>query len=207
MPRKTYQYRKANWENIKQDVNKLTQEIKGHYHSSSTDELWNTFTERLLQSAGKLKKTVIVMEVEQKQMNGHGDNLVKTGEIKQNGCNGHTNGTTRRHDEYHYLDAIQEVMDHGVRKSNRTGIDTLSIFGMQMRYSLFRSHNFLLTTKRVFWRGVAEELLWFVAGCTSGKKLSDKNVKIWDANGSRDFLDGLGLTHREEGIFCLENLI
>ncbi|XP_063417085.1 thymidylate synthase-like [Mytilus trossulus] len=138
------------------------------------------------------------MEVEQKQMNGHGDNLVKTGEIKQNGCNGHTNGTTRRHDEYHYLDAIQEVMDHGVRKSNRTGIDTLSIFGMQMRYSL-RDQFPLLTTKRVFWRGVAEELLWFVAGCTSGKKLSDKNVKIWDANGSRDFLDGLGLTHREEG--------
>ena len=58
----------------------------------------------------------------------------------------------------------------------------------------------LLTTKRVFWRGVAEELLWFVEGCTNGKKLSEKNVKIWDANGSRSFLDGLGLTHREEGI-------
>ena len=53
----------------------------------------------------------------------------------------------------------------------------------------------------MFWRGVAEELLWFVAGCTNGKKLSEKNVKIWDANGSREFLDGLGLTHREEGIW------
>ena len=57
----------------------------------------------------------------------------------------------------------------------------------------------LLTTKRVFWRGVAEELLWFVAGTTNAKQLSDKNVRIWDANGSRDFLDKRGLQHREEG--------
>ena len=57
----------------------------------------------------------------------------------------------------------------------------------------------LLTTKRVFWRGVAEELLWFIAGCTNGKKLSEKKVHIWDANGSRDFLDSRGLHHREEG--------
>ena len=57
----------------------------------------------------------------------------------------------------------------------------------------------LLTTKRVFWRGVAEELLWFVAGSTNGKELSDKQVHIWDANGSREFLDGRGLKQREEG--------
>ena len=57
----------------------------------------------------------------------------------------------------------------------------------------------LLTTKRVFWRGLAEELLWFVAGCTNSKKLSEKGVHIWDANGSREFLDSRGLTHREEG--------
>ena len=57
----------------------------------------------------------------------------------------------------------------------------------------------LLTTKRVFWRGVVEELLWFIAGDTNARHLSDKNVKIWDANGSRDFLDKRGLHHREEG--------
>ena len=51
----------------------------------------------------------------------------------------------------------------------------------------------LLTTKRVFWRGVAEELLWFVAGSTNAKLLQDKGVKIWDGNASRDFLDGRGL--------------
>ena len=57
----------------------------------------------------------------------------------------------------------------------------------------------LLTTKRVFWRGLAEELLWFVAGATNAKQLSDKKVHIWDANGSRAFLDSRGLQHREEG--------
>ena len=57
----------------------------------------------------------------------------------------------------------------------------------------------LLTTKRVFWRGVVEELLWFIAGSTNASALSEKNVRIWDANGSRDFLDKRGLHHREEG--------
>ena len=44
-----------------------------------------------------------------------------------------------------------------------------------------------------------EELLWFIAGDTNARQISDKNVKIWDANGSRDFLDKRGLHHREEG--------
>ena len=57
----------------------------------------------------------------------------------------------------------------------------------------------LLTTKRVFWRGVAEELLWFVSGSTNARQLADKNVHIWDANGSKEFLEKRGLGHREEG--------
>ncbi len=60
-----------------------------------------------------------------------------------------------------------------------------------MRYSLRESFP-LLTTKRVFWRGVAEELLWFIRGSTNGKELSDKNVHIWDANGSKEFLEAQG---------------
>ena len=57
----------------------------------------------------------------------------------------------------------------------------------------------LLTTKKVFWRGIAEELFWFIRGSTNAKDLQDKNVHIWDANGSRAFLDNLGFTEREEG--------
>lgn len=61
-----------------------------------------------------------------------------------------------------------------------------------MRFSLRNNVIPLLTTKRVFWRGVAEELLWFVSGCTNAKELSKKGIKIWDANGSREFLDKQG---------------
>ncbi|NWI26294.1 TYSY synthase, partial [Sula dactylatra] len=57
----------------------------------------------------------------------------------------------------------------------------------------------LLTTKRVFWKGVLEELLWFIKGSTNAKELSAKGVKIWDANGSREFLDKQGFSTREEG--------
>ena len=57
----------------------------------------------------------------------------------------------------------------------------------------------LLTTKRVFTRAVIAELLWFVEGSTSSTALSDAGVKIWDGNGSREFLDSVGLAHREVG--------
>lgn len=60
----------------------------------------------------------------------------------------------------------------------------------------------LLTTKRVFWRGVVEELLWFIKGSTNGKELSDRKVNIWKANGSREFLDKQGLVDREESMYC-----
>ena len=57
-----------------------------------------------------------------------------------------------------------------------------------------------LSLLRVYWSGVAEELLWFISGSTNAKKLANKNVHIWDANGSCEFLDKHGLERREEGI-------
>lgn len=101
-------------------------------------------------------------------------------------------------DERGYLDQIEYIMQHGRRKGDRTGTGIISVFGAQARYSL-RDQFPLLTTKRVFWRGILEELLWFIKGSTNAKELSEKGVKIWDANGSRDFLDNLGFTDREEG--------
>lgn len=86
----------------------------------------------------------------------------------------------------------------GVEKGDRTGVGTVSIFGAQMRFDMRNSFP-LLTTKRVFWRAVAEELLWFVHGCTNAKILQDKNIHIWDGNSTREFLDKLGFTDREEG--------
>lgn len=58
----------------------------------------------------------------------------------------------------------------------------------------------LLTTKRVFMRGITEELLWFIRGSTNARELQEKKVNIWDGNSSRQFLDSLGFTEREEGM-------
>jgi thymidylate synthase len=65
-----------------------------------------------------------------------------------------------------------------------------------MRYDLSESFP-LLTTKRVFWRGVVEEVLWFLRGSTNSNELMDKGVHIWDGNGSRAFLDKYGFGDRE----------
>ncbi|XP_018369115.1 PREDICTED: LOW QUALITY PROTEIN: thymidylate synthase-like [Trachymyrmex cornetzi] len=105
----------------------------------------------------------------------------------------------KEHEEYQYLRFIEKVIQSGAMKSNRTGVDTYSIFGAQMRFSLRDGVFPLLTTKRVFWRAVVEELLWFIKGSTNSKELSDKGVHIWDENGSRAFLDSCDFTDREEG--------
>lgn len=104
-----------------------------------------------------------------------------------------------RHEEHQYLDHIRHIMHKGVKRGDRTGVGTYSIFGAQMRYSLRNNIFPLLTTKRVFWRGVVEELLWFIRGSTNAHELRDKNIHIWDLNSTREFLDSVGLTHREEG--------
>ncbi|KAK7842675.1 bifunctional dihydrofolate reductase-thymidylate synthase, partial [Quercus suber] len=75
-----------------------------------------------------------------------------------------------RHDEYMYLKLVDEIISSGTQKDDRTGTGTLSKFGCQMRFNLRRSFP-LLTTKRVFWRGVVEELLWFISGSTNAKVL------------------------------------
>jgi dihydrofolate reductase/thymidylate synthase len=103
-----------------------------------------------------------------------------------------------RHEEMQYLELVERVLSTGALRPDRTGTGTYSLFGCSMRFDL--RHTFpLFTTKRVFWRGVVEELLWFVAGGTSTDRLRERGVHIWDANGSRAFLDARGLTGRAEG--------
>eukprot|EP01018_Ginkgo_biloba_P008671 Gb_07591 [translate_table: standard] len=105
---------------------------------------------------------------------------------------------SERHEEYLYLRLVQDIISNGVEKGDRTGTGTLSKFGCQMRFNLRKSFP-LLTTKRVFWRGVVEELLWFISGSTDAKVLQEKGVHIWDGNASRDYLDSIGLKERQEG--------
>ena len=102
-------------------------------------------------------------------------------------------------EEQQYLDLVEDIILNGVKKGDRTGVGTISRFGAQMRFSLRDGRFPLLTTKRVFWTGVAEELFWFIKGETNGKTLKAKGVGIWDDNGTREFLDGRGLHNREVG--------
>jgi hypothetical protein len=94
---------------------------------------------------------------------------------------------------------VRELIEQGDARADRTGTGTLSRFGVQHRWDLRHGSFPLLTTKRVFWKGVVEELLWFVRGSTNARELQKQGVKIWDGNSSRAFLDARGLQHREEG--------
>lgn len=102
-------------------------------------------------------------------------------------------------EEQAYLDIVKDIINNGVQRGDRTGTGTLSKFGVQMRFNLRNNVFPLLTTKKVFWRGVAEELLWFISGCTNANVLRDKDIHIWDGNGSKEFLTKLGFVDREEG--------
>ena len=102
-------------------------------------------------------------------------------------------------EELQYLNLISDIIKTGNKKSDRTGVGTISKFGCSMRFSLRNNTIPLLTTKKVFWKGIVEELLWFIAGDTNSNHLSEKDVKIWDANGSREYLDKIGLSQREQG--------
>ena len=78
-----------------------------------------------------------------------------------------------------YLDQLQYILDHGEVRKDRTGTGTISVFGMQTRYDL-RDGFPLMTTKKMFMRPIAEELLWFIKGDTNIKYLVDRNVRIWN---------------------------
>lgn len=85
-----------------------------------------------------------------------------------------------------YLDMCRYILEHGEDRPDRTGTGTRSVFGYQTRYDL-REGFPLLTTKKMYLRPIAEELLWFIKGDTNIKYLVDRNVKIWNEWPYEDF--------------------
>jgi thymidylate synthase len=86
-----------------------------------------------------------------------------------------------------YQALLQDILDNGVKKQDRTGTGTISVFGRQIRHKM--SDGFpLLTTKKVFWKGVVTELLWFLRGDTNIKFLVDNNCHIWDGDAYKAYL-------------------
>lgn len=95
--------------------------------------------------------------------------------------------------EIQYLNALREIKDTGIKNIDRTGVGTLSKFGLRFEYDLKEGFP-VLTTKRIFLRGVFEELMMYLRGQTDNSVLQAKGINIWDGNTTREFLDSRGLT-------------
>lgn len=79
-----------------------------------------------------------------------------------------------------YLELLEKILDHGERKEDRTGTGTISIFGHQMRFDLNNGEFPIVTTKKIHWRSIVHELLWFISGDTNISYLKDNNIRIWN---------------------------
>jgi len=100
-------------------------------------------------------------------------------------------------DEQQYLNLISNIIDNGIFEMGRNG-NVKSIFGANMRFDLTNNTIPLITTKKLAWKTCLKELLWFISGKTDNKILKNSNVKIWNENASREFLDSRGLYELEE---------
>ena len=101
-------------------------------------------------------------------------------------------------EETQYINLLEKITSQGISRGDRTGTGTLSVFGETQKFDL-RNTFPLLTTKRMFMRGIFEELMLYLRGQTDNKILNSKNINIWNGNTSREFLDSRGLNEYEEG--------
>ena len=102
------------------------------------------------------------------------------------------NRKNKTHEENQYLNLINDIIVYGVDEEGRNGT-ARTVFGSAMHFSLRNDVLPLLTTKKVAHKTCLKELLWFIKGSTDNKLLKKQNVKIWNANASREFLDSRGL--------------
>lgn len=101
-------------------------------------------------------------------------------------------------EELSYMNILQNIIDNGILRDDRTKTGVYGTFGERLKFNLRDNTIPVLTTKRVYWKGVVEELLFFIKGKTDNKYLQERNVHIWDGNTSREYLDNSGLSHLKE---------
>ncbi len=94
-----------------------------------------------------------------------------------------------------YLELLQHILDNGTDRDDRTGVGTRSVFGYQMRFDLSKGFP-LVTTKKVFIRGIIHELLWFLSGSTNIKPLVENNVHIWDEWPFQRYVEEQGMAEK-----------
>lgn len=99
--------------------------------------------------------------------------------------------------EQGYLNLLKKIIETGKWRETRNG-SVCSIFSEKLDFDISQEFP-LLTTKKMFWKGIVEELLWFIKGNTDATKLQEKGVHIWDGNSTREFLDSVGLDKYEVG--------
>ena len=87
--------------------------------------------------------------------------------------------TDKPHPEWQYLDLMRRIWEEGDERIDRTGVGTRSIFGTMLRFDLGGERVPLLTTKRVYWKAAAREMLWFLTGATNIRPLLEQGVTIW----------------------------
>lgn len=107
--------------------------------------------------------------------------------------------TVRNPEEEACMELLRNILVAGNEKSDRTGTGTKSLFGRQLRFDL-RNNTFpLMTTRRMFLRGIFAELMLFIRGQTNNQVLEDQKISIWRGNTTREFLDSRGLQHMPVG--------
>ena len=162
---------------------------KTHIHKKFVCDTWFSFPKEqftLYKTTECIEKDGTILQFEVYKKNGQ--HVLQTGITNMSVNN----------EENQYLDLIKHILNNGSIRKDRTGVGTLSVFGTQMRFNI-RNTLPLFTTKRVFFRGIVEELLWFLRGDTNVRILQDKNVKIWNGNSTPEYLESVGLSHLKNG--------
>ena len=105
-----------------------------------------------------------------------------------------------------YQELLQDILDNGTTKSDRTGVGTKSVFGRTIRHKM--SEGFpLLTTKKMFTKGIISELIWFLRGDTDIRYLWENNVHIWDLNWYQKYFNSCPIVDGYSTAHTLEQMI